>query len=362
VYAASTSNFEQEWSKLVAAAQKEGRLVIAAGGQPSRQYRPVLEIFQKKFGVKAELSTGGANDTVNRVAAERKAGKYSFDVILISVRINNLRLIPLGALAPVPPLLIHPEVVNTANWYGKKHWYGDKDLKHTFLYHASVEDNYDMWYNTEKIKEADIKTIKDQWDFFDARWKGKIQGQGMGDPSGIRQMIDAWYEPERGPKWVKTYLTEAGVTFAEDRRLLESWLVSGRFPLRAVSSSDIELRLLAKKGIPIKLRPLPRDQGVLRATGSGCCISVFDNAPHPNAAKLFVNWFLSKEGQTLTHQLIPALDRASLRTDVPWGEVLEEQRRDNSKKYLFPDADPDSGAQYEKAQAEIMKIWETRQK
>jgi hypothetical protein len=51
-----------------------------------------------------------------------------------------------------------------------------------------------------------------------------------------------------------------------------------------------------------------------------------------------------------------------LRTDVPWGEVLEDQRRDNSKKYAFPDADPDSGAKYEETQAEIMKIWESRKK
>ena len=358
----SASSFEDEWSKLIAAAKKEGRVVVAAGGQPSRQYRPVLEVFQKKFGIKAEISTGGARDTINRVLAERKAKVYSFDVALISVRINNLRLVPLGALIPLSPLLIHPEVVNTSNWYGNKHWYGDKDLKHTFIYHASVEDDYESWYNTDKIKEKEMRTIKGQWDFFDPRWKGKIQGQGMGDPSGIRQMIDSWYERERGPKWVKTYLTEGGVTFAEDRRILETWLVSGRFPLRAVSSSETELRVLAKKGLPVKSWFLPRQEGILRATGSGCCISVFDNAPHPNAVKLFVNWFLSKEGQTLTHELIPALDRASMRTDVSWGKVIEDQRRDNSKTYRFPDAEPGSAVKYQEAQKEIMKIWDARKK
>jgi hypothetical protein len=117
---------------------------------------------------------------------------------------------PLGALAPVPPLLIHPEVVNTTDWYGKKHWYGDKDLNHTFLYHASVEDKYDMWYNTDKIKEADIKRSKTSG-IFSITVEGEDPRSRYGDPSGIRQMIDAGYEPERGPEWVKTYLTEAGV-------------------------------------------------------------------------------------------------------------------------------------------------------
>ncbi|MDH3444579.1 MAG: extracellular solute-binding protein [Deltaproteobacteria bacterium] len=361
-YAASANSFDEQWSKLIAAAKKEGTLGIAAGGAPSRQYRPVLAEFQKKFGIRPEVSTGGARDTINRVLAERKAGRFSFDVALISVRINNQRLVPAGSLVPFAPLLIHPEVVDTSKWYGDKHWYGDKDLKYTFIYHAASEDEYEMWYNTDKISSEEIKTIKSQQDFFDPRWKGKIQGNGMGDPSGIRQMIDSWFDPDRGPKWVKTYLTEAGVTFSDDRRILETWLVGGRFPLRAVSTAEEELRTLAKKGLPIKANFLPKRQGILRAAGSGCCISVFDNAPHPNAAKLFANWFLTKEAQTLTHTLIPNIDRSSLRTDVPWGQVVEDQRRDNSKKYSFPDAEPESGAKHEEAQKEILKIWEARQK
>jgi ABC-type uncharacterized transport system YnjBCD substrate-binding protein len=182
----------------------------------------------------------------------------------------------------------------------------------------------------------------------------------MGDPSGIRQMIDSWFDPDRGPKWVKKYLTDAGVTFSDDRRILETWLVSGRFPLRAVSTAEEELRMLAKKGLPIKAHFLPKKEGILRAAGSGCCISVFADAPHPNAAKLFVNWFLTREAQEFTHTSIPNIDRASLRTDVQWGEVLEDQRRDNNKKYSFPDAEPDSGPKHEEAQKEILKIWEAR--
>jgi hypothetical protein len=50
--------FEQEWNKLIAAAKQDGTLAIASGGQPSRQYRPVLDVFAKKFGVKVEMSTG----------------------------------------------------------------------------------------------------------------------------------------------------------------------------------------------------------------------------------------------------------------------------------------------------------------
>src|SRR5215470_6730841 len=65
--AAQTTNFDQEWTKLIAAAKQEGTVAIASGGAPSRQYRPVVDVFQKKFGVTVEISTGNATDTVNRV-------------------------------------------------------------------------------------------------------------------------------------------------------------------------------------------------------------------------------------------------------------------------------------------------------
>src|SRR5690349_15576708 len=85
-FAAAPANFEQEWSHLIAAAKQEGNVLIASGGAPSRQYRPVMDAFTKKFGVKVEVSTGNATDTVNRVLAERKAGKFTVDVALISSR------------------------------------------------------------------------------------------------------------------------------------------------------------------------------------------------------------------------------------------------------------------------------------
>jgi ABC-type Fe3+ transport system substrate-binding protein len=361
-YSAAAGNFEQEWSKLSAAAKHDGTVAIASGGAPSRQYRPIVEVFQRKFGVKVELSTGNATDTVNRILAEKKAGRHSMDVALISSRESNQRLLPSESIIPLSPLLLHPEVLDMSAWYRGRHWYADKASNYVLIYHVSKEDKYESWYNTDKLKEAEIASIKKQTDFFDPRWKGKIAGQGMGDPSGIRQMIDSYFEPDRGADWVRAYLLNAGVTFSDDRRIIETWVVGGRFPLYAVATGSEELIGLAKKGLPIKQVFLPKQQGVIRAGGSGCCISAFANAPHPNAAKLFINWFLSKEGQTLTHTMIPNLDRSSLRNDIPPGEVVPEQRRAPGVEYAFPDADPKLGARQEEAQKWIYKIWESRQK
>jgi len=360
--AGAPAGFEQEWSKLIDAAKQEGTLSVASGGAPSRQYRPIMAAFTKKFGVNVEVATGNATTTLNRVLAERKAGKYTVDVALISSRENNQRLVPSESLVPFAPLLIHPEVLDKSGWYLGRHWYADKFSKFTFIYHVTKEDRYESWYNTEKIPAAEIATIKKQTDFFDPRWKGKIAAQGMGDPSGIRQMIDSYFEPDRGQEWVRTYLLNAAITFTDDRRILETWLVSGRYPLQAVATGTEEYNILAKKGLPIKQMFLPKQVGLVRAGGSGFCISVFANAPHANAAKLFVNWFLSKEGQTLTHTMIPAIDRSSLRTDVPVGQVSPDQQREPGKEYAFPDADPNMGAKQEEAQNWIKKLWESKQK
>jgi hypothetical protein len=182
LFGAAPANFEQEWSKLAAAAKQEGTLSVASGGAPSRQYRPVVDVFSRKFGVKVEVSTGNATDTVNRVLAERKAGRYIMDVALISSRENNQRLVPSESLVPFTPLLIHPEVLDTSNWYLGRHWYADKASAYVFIYHVTKEDQYETWYNTEKLKEADVATIKKQTDFFDPALERKNRGTRHGRP------------------------------------------------------------------------------------------------------------------------------------------------------------------------------------
>lgn len=361
--AAASAEFEKQWQELIAAAKKEGMVSIAAGGAPSRQYRHVFERFKEKFGVDVEVSRGGAGKTISRVMAERNAKKYTTDIALISVRINNQRLVPSDSLIPFEPLLIHPEVVDKSKWYGKKYWFGDKDLKHTFIYTAAVVDKYHFWYNTEKVSKQDIATIKTPSDVLNPKWKGKLTAYALDDPSGIRQMIDAWKSPDQGPEWVRKFLMDAGVTFGSDRRLVETWLVKGRYPILAsAGEGNEELRILREKGLPVEEGRIPRKVGVLEASGSGCCISAFKFAPHPNAAKLFANWFLTREGQTIIHETIPNLGRSSLRNDIPFGNVVEDHRRDPGKDYRFPDADPKSGERNREIQKKIMEIWNARQR
>lgn len=354
------SAFGKEWDSLIRAARKEGELVVAAGGQPSREYRPTFNAFRKKFGVTVEVSTGSATDTLNRVFAERRAGRYNVDIGMLSVRSSNVRLIPARTVAPIPPLLIHPEVLDESKWHKGRHWYGDKG-QHVLIYDASVSRSDDFWYNTEKISKKKATTIKGPWDFFDPKWKGKIASLGMGDPSGLRSMVLLWLDPNAGKEWVKRWLTSGWVRFVDDRRQVETWLTGGSSPLNFPTADARSFRRLSRRGLPIKEVLIQKGTPALVASGSGCCITVFNRRPHPNASKLFLNWFLSKEGQTLHHRRGPDLDRQSLRDDIPIGNVqAEEQRPPEAKDFNFPDADPAFWVKAVKVNKQILEIWQAR--
>jgi ABC-type Fe3+ transport system substrate-binding protein len=75
-------------------------------------------------------------------------------------------------------------------------------------------------------------------------------------------------------------------------------------------------------------------------------IVLINRAPHPNAAKVFINWYLSRQGQMVWQSVmnkkeVEASD--SMRVDIPKDDVLPEARRVEGKKYSvvgFLDPEP----------------------
>jgi hypothetical protein len=66
--------------------------------------------------------------------------------------------------------------------------------------------------------------------------------------------------------------------------------------------------------------------------GSASAITLVTKAPNPNAAKVFINWFLSRRGQKIYQESHG--DRDSMRVDIPKDEVPVSQRRVSGKKYF----------------------------
>jgi iron(III) transport system substrate-binding protein len=360
--ASAAPEFDKEWAKLIAAGQQEGRIVIAAGGAPSREYRSVAELFQKKFNIPVSLSTGSGAATVDRVLAERNAGKHTVDLGLTSVAGTRTRLIPAKALDPIPPLLIHPEVLDKSAWFGGRHWYADpEEEKFSFIYAAEPTETFCFWYNTSVISKKEIEAIKSPADLLDPKWRGKITSRTWGDRGRVGEMQNIYFQPDMGIEWIRAFFNQAEAKFSDDVRIRESWIVGGSVPI-AFSDGDIdrELAKLEKAGMPVAMRSIPFKLPFLTAGGSGCCIQVYNRAPHPNAAKLFLNWFLSKEGQTAMHQITPGISRQSMREDIPIGNVPAASRRVAGKQYIFRDADPKYVAQDKEQRDSIVEAWKSR--
>jgi iron(III) transport system substrate-binding protein len=362
--ASATSQFENEWAKLIAAAQQEGRVVISAGGAPSREYRSVVELFQKKFGLQVSLSTGSGAASIDRVLAERNAGKYTVDVGLTSVAATRTRLVPAQALEPIPPLFIHPEVLDKSAWFAGRHWYADpQEEKFSFLYAAEPTEIFSIWYNTKVISKKEIETIKSPVDLLDPKWRGKITSRTWGDRGRVGEMQNIYFQPDMGIEWIRAFFGQAEARFSDDVRIRESWVIGGSVPI-AFSDGDLdrELERLEKAGMPVALHSIPYKLPFLTAGGSGCCIQVYNRAPHPNAAKLYLNWFLSKEGQTAIHQVTPSIARQSMREDIPFGNIEPKERRVPGRQYIFRDADPKYVAQDKEQRDVIVEAWKNRRR
>ena len=354
--------FQQEWDALIAAAQDEGRVVVVMGGSSGRNYRPVAEFFQNKFGVEALVSAGSGSDQANRILAERSAGQYEVDVMFIGPTSATERLIPANALDPIASIFMHPEVTDTSLWFGGQHWYADEGREYVFTMSADAGPIQSIRYNTNLMTQEDLDGINSIWDLVDpARFAGKIVAITPLTGGAGGTYYEAYVHPDIGREWVDAFVApELDVTFVSDFPFIVNGVAKGNFHFAtAVGSAGRDLDALAELGAPVEQFPCKvsggcvkefKEGGVMGGTGSQNNMMLPSNRPNPNAAKLFVNWFLSKEGQTMMHTLSEQDPDQTLRTDVTdLGRTLEYERRDPNRDYYFFSSDPVYSSQRQEA-------------
>jgi len=248
----------------------------------------------------------------------------------------NSRLVPKGVFAPIDSLLEWPEVKDGAVQMDGHRWYGDKDSKYIILFSATVTNL--LAYNTTLVHPDDFTSWND---LLDPKWKGKIVARNPTITGGAGVMSFFYFNPDLGPNFLKRLYSEQEVTISDDSRQAAEWLALGKFALNFIPAGN-DTTEMSDQGLPVKdfLRPL-KEGGQINSGGTGT-IAIFNKPAHPNAAKLFLNWWLSKEGQVSAMTANP-LDE-SLRMDVPKDMVRAERRRIPGAKYQFTDADPASQA------------------
>lgn len=326
--------WQTEWDKTVEAAKKEGKVV--AGVPASAELRKILEeTFPRRFpGVEIEVATARGPANASKIAAEHAAGVRYYDV-LISGSLTPLSLLNAGILEPVEPLFILPEVNDPKRWYGGHIW---SDAAKRFLYSFQAYQSENLWYNTQVMNAGEFTSFDD---LLKPKWQGKI---GILDPRSAGGGTSTWafLYKTKGEEFLRK-LAAQDLLLSRDQRLLGDNLAKGRFAL-TIGLTYYTLLPFIKANQPIKPLPEPKE-GSYTSGGSGS-LSVVKNPTHLNATKIFVNWFLGKEGQEIYGK---AMGQATRRLDVDtkwlvqfgtraskdFLSVEENQRRENSSEEVL---------------------------
>jgi len=314
--AESKAAWQASWEKTVAAAKKEGRLNFYVGRYGTE---PLLNEFRKEYPeIKIVSVNGTGNSLGTRILSEIRAGKFVTDLYSGGANTNYELLYKGKALDSIKSALILPEVVDESKWFGGEQRYTDPEQKHIFVYIANPSSS-GFYYNTTLVNPKEFKSY---WDLLNPKWKGKYVSQeptstGLG---GGMQFL--FYNPELGPEFIKRLFVDMQPVFGRDRRQITDWLAQGRFSL-CVGCRDVGRA--KTQGLPVEeLESVDWKEGIELTTGGGS-LSLIKGAPNPNAAKVFINWFLSRKGQT-------ALQRYS---DL-YGEEAPNSRRIDIPKDILP--------------------------
>ncbi|HXV80355.1 MAG TPA: extracellular solute-binding protein [Candidatus Binatia bacterium] len=338
------------WDETVAAAQKEGELVAVLGGSASRNYRPVFRHFEDKFGLRTVVSTGGGSKQTDRILAERGAGKHEVDIIMVGGTSAVVRLLPNGVIDPITPILFHPEVVDKSKWLRGRHLYSDPEEKYVFAFSGTADQApILMRFNTDKLPIEEAKKIDSVWTFLDKRFTGEIVALPPTTAGAGGTYFVAPVHPDLGEKYLRRfYDPELKVAFIEDFRQIADGVAKGKYTMAIfVGSAGRDIDRLGKQGLPVasftRIMEKPvKERPVVGGSGAGNNLMVANKRPHPNAAKLFVNWFLSKEGQTVVHAMSERTPDQSFRTDVTEvGKLDKADMRKPGVEYLTLEHDPE---------------------
>jgi iron(III) transport system substrate-binding protein len=300
VLAAAQTPWQSDWKQIQEAGKREGKLVISI--PPSSELRTALErAMKEQFGIEVEAVVGTGSTTTRRIADEYKAGVHYVDVHISTI--DNLmdRLLPMGAVTPLESYWILPEVKDPQNWWGGHIW-TDKAKRYAYAPMAYLLDSF--WYNATLAKPDDVRSCND---LLNPKWKGKI---GLFDPriggAGIGMWGFLW--ATKGEEFLKKLVAQE--MLIADRRVIADALARGKIAI-TIGATYYSFASFIKAGLPVK--PFPTlQEGTYASVGNGGPV-ILKNHPHPNAAKVFVNWLLSKQGQETYSK---AFGQATRRLDV----------------------------------------------
>ncbi|HEY4316018.1 MAG TPA: extracellular solute-binding protein [Herbaspirillum sp.] len=273
VQAVATYKGADRDQKILAAAKKEG-VVSLYTSLENADATKLKAVFEKKYGIKLELWRAGSDTILNRVMTETRANHYGVDVLETNgMELEALQQEKMLQQFQSPYLAgMIPEAVR-GDWI------------------ATRMHLYCVGYNTGAIKKEDLpKTYKD---LLNPMWKGKIGIEATNYP-WFATVVQALGEKE-GLQLFKDIVKTNGISVRKGHNLLANMVASGEVPM-ALTVNKQAMGKLQKTGAPVGCFFLEFGVGMMNG------MALHRNAPHPNAAALFMDFMLT-DGQTVLHDL-----------------------------------------------------------
>jgi iron(III) transport system substrate-binding protein len=324
------SDWQREWESTVRAAEAESQLVVYSLSEVGEVF--LHSGFQKKFPkIKLVSVTARGVELVSRIMAERRAGKFLADIVNLG-NTSPYRLYQAKTLDPITSAFLLPEVSDASKWWQGKHHTIDPEGKYIFVFVGAPL--YLVGYNSNLVNPKEFKSY---WDLLNPKWKGKIVAfdPGAGGFAATRDRF-FYYHPDLGPQFLKRLFGEMELTLYRQYPQGEDWLASGKFRLclcRHQSISEAKTQ-----GLPVDLiDPMVFKEGA-GVESRAKTLALMNKSPHPNAAKVFINWFLSREGQidfqNISAKYVDAGAEASLRMDIPRDDIPLRNRLLPGVRYI----------------------------
>ncbi len=263
---------------MVEAARKEGTVVWYTGMIVNQIVRPLVEAFEAKYpGVKVQYSRAAGNDNALKIINEARARRPLADMF--------------DGVSALNPLL-DAKLVDVFR------------PKEAERYEASRKDPAGLWtspnvyyytaaYNTSLVKPEDVPQTYEA--LLDPKWQGKIAWTydlTAGGPPGFMINILRSMGQEKGMAYLRAFAKQKPVTIPAAQRVVLDKVIAGEYPL-AVMTLSYHSTISSAKGAPVQWLKMP--PMVFTANPAG----IVKNAPHPNAAKLLLEFLLTKEAQTI---------------------------------------------------------------
>ena len=277
--------------KLVEAAKKEGEVVLYTTLIVDQIVRPMIKAFRSQIaGIDVKYVRTDSSQQVVKLINEGRAGRVQADIWHLSDELAPLKQENLAAPLDLPSARGLPaELVDPKG-----------------IWVATNLSTRSLAYNTALVPADQVPhTHKD---LLNPRWKGQFvwHPNSIAGGYGFIGLVLKSMGEENGTRYLRELARQNIVPLPVAARAVLDRIIAGEYPM-GLDMNSSHVVISAALGAPVRFVPLDPVTMTMQIAG------ISRGAPHPNAARLFLDFMISRAGQ----EVFRDADYIPMRPDVP---------------------------------------------